>query len=57
MARSVREQLKSEVNVPDPEMVQYVGALGAAILGHRRLGKLREQGSSADAGTAQRAQT
>lgn len=37
MARSVREQLKSEVNVPDGELVQFVAALGAALLGRIRL--------------------
>ena len=42
MAQAVREQLKSEVNVPDQDTVQFVGALGAAILGQRRLKKLRD---------------
>lgn len=37
---AVREQLGHEVNVPDAEMVQFVNALGAAVLGHRRLEKL-----------------
>ncbi len=41
MARAVRDQLKQEVNVPDPEIVQFVPALGAAILAHRRLAKLQ----------------
>jgi predicted CoA-substrate-specific enzyme activase len=49
MAKSVREHLKSEVNVPEGEMVQYVAAFGAAILGQRRIKKLREQGASAAA--------
>ena len=40
MADAVRRQLKAEVNVPDEDMVQFVSALGAAILGHRRLEKL-----------------
>lgn len=40
MGRSVREQLKQFVNVPDPETVQFVPAFGAAILAHRRLKKL-----------------
>jgi predicted CoA-substrate-specific enzyme activase len=43
MADSVREQLKADVNVPAPEMVQFVAALGAAILGQIRLVKLQEQ--------------
>ncbi|MFQ5744440.1 MAG: acyl-CoA dehydratase activase [Acidobacteriota bacterium] len=40
MAHAVGDQLQSEVNVPQEEMVQFVSALGAAILGHRRLEKL-----------------
>ena len=43
IADSVREQLKAQVNVPEPEMVQFVAALGAAILGLVRLAKLRRQ--------------
>jgi len=43
MARCVRDQLDSEVNVPDVEMVQFVAALGAAILGQRRLEKLAQE--------------
>jgi predicted CoA-substrate-specific enzyme activase len=34
---AVRRQLESEVNVPDKEVVQFVSALGAGLLGHRRL--------------------
>jgi len=40
MSDVVREQLGTEVNVPTGDMVQYVAALGAAILGHIRLSKL-----------------
>ena len=40
MARRVREHLKAEVNVPPENFVQFVGALGAAILGQRRWKKL-----------------
>ena len=47
MAQAVRDQLKSEVNVPDKGMVQFVGALGAAILGQRRLKILRETEAAA----------
>ena len=43
MAHAVREHLKSEVNVPAPDMVQFVAALGASILALRRLEKLEEQ--------------
>jgi activator of 2-hydroxyglutaryl-CoA dehydratase len=42
MARVVREKLKTDVNVPKGEMVQYTTALGASILGHHRLRKLQE---------------
>lgn len=45
MARLVREHLKSEVNVPSGDMVQFTTALGAAILGQQRLKKLRESGA------------
>jgi hypothetical protein len=42
----VREKLSSAVNVPDDQMVQYATALGAVILGHHRLKKLKERGAS-----------
>jgi len=37
MSRSVREQLECQVNVPEGDMPQFVAALGAAVLGHKRL--------------------
>lgn len=43
MARSVRGRLGGVVNVPEPESVQFVAALGAAVLGRIRLRKLREE--------------
>lgn len=43
MARVIQEHLKSDVNVPAGDMVQYTTAMGAAILGHRRLEKLSQQ--------------
>ena len=46
MVQSVREQLKSEVNVPGPELVQFVPALGAALLGQRRLKKLEQDNAA-----------
>lgn len=49
MGRSVSQALEAEVNVPDGAMVQYVSALGCAILAHRRLEKLRTE---ADLGAA-----
>jgi predicted CoA-substrate-specific enzyme activase len=45
MARLVRKHLQAEVNVPAGDMVQFTTALGAAILGHQRLRKLRETGA------------
>jgi (R)-2-hydroxyacyl-CoA dehydratese activating ATPase len=45
MVRLVSEHLNSEVNVPAGEMVQFATSLGAAILGHKRLEKLREVGT------------
>jgi activator of 2-hydroxyglutaryl-CoA dehydratase len=44
MGRSVSELLEAEVNVPDGDMVQFVSALGCAILARRRLEKLRAEG-------------
>ncbi|RME81223.1 MAG: 2-hydroxyglutaryl-CoA dehydratase [Planctomycetota bacterium] len=40
MALAIQEELKQEVNIPDPELVQFVPALGCAILGWIRLEKL-----------------
>jgi len=40
MSKAVSRQLKSEVNVPAEGLVQFVAALGAAILGQYRLKKL-----------------
>lgn len=56
MARLVRERLKSEVNVPRGDMVQFATALGAAILARQRLRKLRENANLRENGiTAERA--
>jgi (R)-2-hydroxyacyl-CoA dehydratese activating ATPase len=43
MAGVVREQLQQEVNVPEGDLVQFTTALGAAILGLRRLSKVRPE--------------
>jgi len=40
MARVVREHLRAEVNVPPENLVQFVNAIGAAILARRRFQKL-----------------
>lgn len=47
MANLVRDHLKSEVNVPQGDMVQFATALGAAILGQRRLQKLADGNGAA----------
>ena len=39
MARVVQRELGQPVNVPEGELCQFVGAIGAAILGQRRLDK------------------
>ena len=41
MAKTVSEKLGSDVNVPKDDMPQFVAALGAAILGQRRLEALQ----------------
>ena len=41
MAAVVGQQLGAEVNVPAGDLVQFTSALGAAVLGQRRLRKLR----------------
>ncbi len=46
----VREQLGSEVNVPGNDLVQFTAALGAAILGQRRVEKLMETASAPEVG-------
>ncbi|MBZ5538672.1 MAG: acyl-CoA dehydratase activase [Acidobacteriia bacterium] len=57
MARVAREQLGAAVNVPDGDLVQYVCALGAALLGRRRLQKLEELQSVQPARDSVRAET
>jgi predicted CoA-substrate-specific enzyme activase len=41
MARVVRDQLQADVNVPPENLVQFVNAIGAALLAQRRLEKLQ----------------
>ncbi|HLC02626.1 MAG TPA: acyl-CoA dehydratase activase [Anaerolineales bacterium] len=43
MTKVIRERLEMDVNVPPGDQVQYVGAIGAAVLGQRRLSKLRQE--------------
>jgi predicted CoA-substrate-specific enzyme activase len=56
MAHVVREHLMAEVNVPPENLVQFVGALGAAILAHRRLQKLNAPADDSRASAEIRAQ-
>ncbi len=44
MVEITRRQLGAEVNVAEGDMVQFMGALGAAILGQRRLEQLASAG-------------
>ena len=50
MVDVVREELGTEVNVPGNDLVQFTAALGAAILGQRRVEKLMATASAPDAG-------
>ncbi len=43
MVRVVRDYLNTDVNVPEGDIVQFTTALGAAVLGHRRLEKLKQE--------------
>jgi len=53
MGQTVSDLLEAEVNIPEPDMVQFIAALGCAILGHRRLEKLRAgEGVAATAGAS-----
>ncbi len=40
MVRLLREHLAEGVNVPEGELVQFTGAIGAAVLARRRLDML-----------------
>jgi activator of 2-hydroxyglutaryl-CoA dehydratase len=49
MVDVVRDELGGEVNVPEDDLVQFISALGAAILGHLRLRKLAEERAATSA--------
>ncbi len=49
MASIIRDQLKATVNVPAGDLVQFMAALGAAVLGHRRLERLAAEPAGTDA--------
>lgn len=42
MTKIIQDTLGMEVNVPSGEQVQFVGAIGAAVLGHHRLHRLSQ---------------
>lgn len=44
MAHVIHEQLGAAVNVPAGDLVQFTAALGAALLGHKRLAQLAAAG-------------
>jgi len=44
MVRVMREHLTEGVNVPSEDLVQFTGAIGAAVLARRRLEKLEAEG-------------
>lgn len=46
MVQAVKDQLDSEVNVPEGDLVQFTTALGAALLALRRLEKLEQQAAA-----------
>jgi activator of 2-hydroxyglutaryl-CoA dehydratase len=50
MVAVIRRELKAEVNVPPGDLVQFVPAFGAAVLGHRRL-RVREAAGVAGPGS------
>jgi activator of 2-hydroxyglutaryl-CoA dehydratase len=45
MVKVVANEIGAAVNVPPGDLVQYVAALGAALLGRRRLEKLQRDGT------------
>jgi predicted CoA-substrate-specific enzyme activase len=52
MAQVVREQLGTEVNVPAGDLVQFTAALGAALLGQRRLRRITLDAAATPAASA-----
>jgi predicted CoA-substrate-specific enzyme activase len=47
MAEIIRQKLEMPVNMPPDDQVQFLGAIGAAVLGHLRVKKLAEQEAEA----------
>ena len=54
MSRVIRTQLGLQANVPPEELVQFTGAIGAAVLGHRRLARLAAPAATSIVGAALR---
>ena len=46
MVDVIRKELQAEVNVPEGDLVQFTSALGAALLGFRRLEQLAAEGAA-----------
>lgn len=53
MVDVVRRELHANVNVPDGELVQFVSAFGAAVLGQRRHARLEAERAAAAGATAE----
>ena len=51
MASLICDKLGANVNVPPEELVQFVGALGAAVLARQRVRTLYEHGTRPDSAT------
>jgi activator of 2-hydroxyglutaryl-CoA dehydratase len=49
MVDVIRKELKANVNVPEGDLVQFVSAYGAAVLGQRRLAKMNGDAAAATA--------
>ncbi len=49
MVDVIRKELGTDVNVPDGDLVQFTSALGAALLGHRRLEQIAVERGGATA--------
>jgi (R)-2-hydroxyacyl-CoA dehydratese activating ATPase len=53
MVDLLTDKLNMEVNISDGDLVQYIPALGAAVLGQRRLAKLAADGAASPGAAAQ----
>jgi predicted CoA-substrate-specific enzyme activase len=49
MSDLIREKLDMEVNLPQDDLTQYLGAVGAAVLGHLRIAKLTQESAKLEA--------